>query len=716
MMKKTVGIVLVAAMAIASVEVSYAQKGTKAKKTAATEQPAPAQRMNPTERQKAEITEVIDRIYNYLNSCTPFGLVDGDGNVLTDYSKIDRNTTMQKGDFGISTYEWGVTYSGMLLASEATGEGKYADYVYERLKFIGDIYPYIKDYYEQTGYDMKLKYIVSPRFLDDCGSMCAAMIKAVLARPETKGDYRDVIEDWFNFTMYKEYRFGNGILARNRPTTNSVWLDDMYMGITPIAFRAKLSQSERGDLTQKFYNEAINQVNLFKKYLWVPEKQMYRHGWIEGMSEHPDYHWARANGWAMLTMSDVLDVLPANMQGRDEVLSQLKTLIRTVASYQSGEGTWHQLLDRNDSYLETSASAMYVYCIAHAINQGWIDRTAYQDIARSGWNAIVKQVNEKGQVENTCVGTGLGFTPVFYYTRPVSVLAPHGYGPVLLAAAETLKMLDGNAAPAQQPAGFPGAPAQGQGAQARPAAPMPMFAAPGSSRVEGKPMVFLAGDSTCKNGRGTGDNGQWGWGSFFGEYLNDQVVVENDAMGGLSSRTFYNNSWSDILSAIQPGDYVLIQFGHNDEAPLNTGRARGTIDGTSDEKQTVIMEKNGAPEDVYSYGHYIRMYVRQAKMRGATPIVLSPTPQNRWTGENSISRFDNKFNKWCREVAEQEGVAFLDFNDLAAGEYEKAGKTKAQAELFSDSVHTTEKGAKLNCELLIKGLRSIGSPLAQYAK
>ncbi len=692
-MYKITALVLAALMIAGS---GYAQRANRRAAAQPAAQQAPAPQLSRAEQQKAEIIEVIDRIYNYLNATTPFELVDAEGNTITDYSKIDHNTSLKKGDFGINTYEWGVTYSGMMLASQVTGDDKYAEYAYERLEFLGEIFPYVKKYYEETGYDMRLQYMVKPRFIDDCGAMCAAMIKAALANPQEKGKYRELLDHWFNFVMYEEYRMSDGILARHRPATNSVWLDDMYMGITPIAYRGRLSAVERGDLTQKFYNESVNQINLFKKYLWLPEKGIYRHGWIEGMSEHPDYHWARANGWAMLTMSDVLDVLPPNTQGRDEVLEQFKTLIRNIAPYQSATGTWHQLLDKNDSYLETSASAMYVYCMAHAVNQGWIDRTAYQDIVRSGWNAIVKQVNATGQVENTCVGTGLGFTPVFYYTRPVSVYAAHGYGPVLLAAAEVLKMLEsGNQVPAQ-------------GAM--------RFAAPGSARQEGKPMVFLAGDSTCKNGSGNGSNGQWGWGSFFGEYLNDQVVVENDAVGGLSSRTFYNNNWKNMLKAIRPGDYVLIQFGHNDQAPLNTGRARGTLDGTGDEKQTVVMEKHGGPEDVYSYGHYIRMYVRQAKMRGAIPIVLSPTPQNSWSGENAIARFDEKFNKWCREVAEQEGVEFLDMNDLAADEYEKIGKAKAQADYFADSVHTTETGAKFHCEVIVAGLKQIGSQLAQYAK
>ena len=661
------------------------------------------QRPDPT----ASMREIIDRIYTYLDGCTPTTLVDGDGKVIKDLKKIDEKSSFKRGDFGINTYEWGVTYSGMLLASEVLGDPKYSKYTYDRLKALGEVYPYVKKYYEETGYQMRLGAMEKPKWLDDCGAMAAAMIKATLANPQDGRTFRALLDNWIEFVMYEEYRLGDGILARNRPTTNSVWLDDMYMGITPIAYRGLLSQRERGDLTQKYYNEAINQVLLFKKYLWVPEKNLFRHGWIEGMSEHPDYHWARCNGWAVLTMCDVLDAVPERTQGWNEVKDLLVSLLRGIAQYQSPEGTWHQLINNTESYLETSASAMFVYGYAHAINKGWIDRTAYQDIARAGWNGVAKQVNEKGQVENTCVGTGLGWTNTFYMSRPVNVFAAHGYGPVLLAAAEMIKMLT----PAQRPQGA-------QGAQAQPErmnGGFPGRMAP--QRVEGKPMVYLAGDSTCKNGSGTGSNGQWGWGSFFGEYLTDGVTVENDAVGGLSSRTFYNGTqWPIIRDHVQKGDIVLIQFGHNDMAPLGTGRARGTLNGTDDQPQSVVMERDGSHQDVYSYGHYIRMMVRQAKMRGAIPIVVSPTPQNNWTGEKKIRRFDQTFNAWCRQIAQEEGVAFVDFNDICAAEYEKIGKTKAQKEYFADSVHTREAGARLYCQVLAKALKDQNTALAKYVK
>lgn len=670
------------------------------------------------QQQKADpadqVREVADRIFNYLDGCTPYTLVDGKGKVLSDLSKIDKETSFSKSDFSITHYEWGVVYSGMLAMGDVLGDEKYTNYTMDRFNALGAMFPYIKEYYETTGYEMKpqLQQIYVPRFLDDCGSGAAALIKGALKNPWGNRGFRNILDHWFNFVMYKEYRLGDGLLARNRPTTNSVWLDDMYMGIPAIAYRARLMQVENGDLTEKYFNEAVKQILGFKKYLWIPEKNLFRHGWIEGMSEHPNFHWARANGWAMLTMCDVLDVLPPSYAGYDEIMSLLKAQIKGVAALQAPDGRWHQLLDRSESYLETSASAMFVYCIAHAINKGWIDKTAYQDVAKSGWKGVAAQVNEKGQVENTCVGTGFGWTNTFYESRPVSVLAAHGYGPMLLAASEMLKIY-GVVPPAPQGFGFFGMMPPQQPQQPVRQAPE---APKNPERVKGKPMVILAGDSTTKTGNGTGQGNQWGWGSYFADYLTDGVTVENDGSGGRSSRTYYNTVWTEIRNGIQKGDFVFINFGHNDPYPLGTGRARGTLNGTGEEMQTVTMERNGGPEDVYTYGHYIRMMVRQAKMRGAHVIVMSPSSKNTWEGENKVARFTDTYTAWSRQVAEEEGVEFIDLNELTSKAMEEIGRTVATREYFAGGVHTTEKGARMYDQIICEQLKAHKSPLAKYVK
>jgi unsaturated rhamnogalacturonyl hydrolase len=171
------------------------------------------------------------------------------------------------------------------------------------------------------------------------------------------------------------------------------------------------------------------------------EKGLYMHGWVEEMQVHPQFHWGRANGWAIMAMVELLDVLPESHPQRSAIIEQLRAHAKGLIAYQSGQGFWHQVLDRNDSYLETSATAIYSYCLARAINKGWIDAKAFAPAAILAWNAVTTKVNSKGQVEGTCVGTGMAFDPAFYYYRPVNVYAAHGYGPVLLAGSEIINLI-----------------------------------------------------------------------------------------------------------------------------------------------------------------------------------------------------------------------------------------------------------------------------------
>jgi unsaturated rhamnogalacturonyl hydrolase len=137
----------------------------------------------------------------------------------------------------------------------------------------------------------------------------------------------------------------------------------------------------------------------------------------------------------------LLDVLPAGNPSRNLILDQYRAHVKGLAAWQSGTGFWHQLINRNDSYYETSATAIFTYCIAHGINSGWLDARAYGPMAVLGWNAVSTKVNAQGQVEGTCVGTGMSFDPAFYYNRPVNVAAAHGYGPVIMAGAEMLSLM-----------------------------------------------------------------------------------------------------------------------------------------------------------------------------------------------------------------------------------------------------------------------------------
>lgn len=384
------------------------------------------------------VAEVLSRVRDYLDATTPTGLVDRNtGQAITDPTVPDTAARMAPGDFRLVSYEWGVVYAGMLKAGAITDDPKYAAYVSERMKFLAQIIPVYRPLVEQgTMRAYAFRSIIAPHALDDAGSMCAAMIKSL--QTGVDADLRPMVENFIDYIVNKQFRLSDGTLARNGPFPNTLWLDDLFMSVPALARMGSLT----GD--NKYFDMAVDQVVRFHDRMFVAEKGLFIHGWVEGMDPHPHYHWARANGWAIMAIVELLDVLPADHPARDQVLGILRTHMAGLARWQSGKGFWHQLLDRSDSYLETSATAIYTYSIAKAVNEGWVDPTVYSPVAILGWNAVTTRINDRGQVEGTCVGTGMAFDPAFYYYRPTSKFAAHGYGPVLLAGSEIIRMIRGH--------------------------------------------------------------------------------------------------------------------------------------------------------------------------------------------------------------------------------------------------------------------------------
>lgn len=385
---------------------------------------------------KEKVKADLDKIFMYLDAVTPAQMINKQsGETLTDPAGLDTNTIIRQGDFRLTSYEWGVTYSALQRAAEVTGDKKYTEHVKTRFDFLAKWVPAVKAKFPLEYIRAKrfLNQPIDPHALDDAGAVCASMIKA--QRSGLNDNLRPLIDNYINYVFKKEYRFKDGTIGRNRPQKNTLWLDDLYMYIPAVAQMGKLT----GD--KKYYDDAVKQVLNYSKRMFNKELGLYMHGWVESMETHPEFRWGRANGWALLAMSELLDVLPENHAGRKAVLDQFKAQAKGLAGYQTGSGFWHQLLDREDSYLETSATAIYAYCIAHACNKGWLDPMTFGPMSILAWNAVSTKINDKGQVEGTCVGTGMAFDPAFYYHRPVNVFAAHGYGPAILAAAEIYELL-----------------------------------------------------------------------------------------------------------------------------------------------------------------------------------------------------------------------------------------------------------------------------------
>ena len=242
----------------------------------------------------------------------------------------------------------------------------------------------------------------------------------------------------------------------------------------------------------------------------------------------------------------------------------------------------------------------------------------------------------------------------------------------------------------------------------------------GSTRQPGHPVIFLAGDSTVKNAD-SDEDGMWGWGSVIHELFdNNRISVENHAMAGRSAKTFLNEGrWDKIYNALQPGDFVIIQFGHNDIGDINVGKARGELPGSSNESKVFKMEKTGQYEVVYSFGWYLRKFIRDAQEKGAIPIVMSHTPRNKWDN-GKIERNTESLGKWTREAAEQTGACYIDLNKITADKLEDLGLNKGLKKVNvyfkGDHTHTSKAGARLNAKSIAEGLKAAGSPLANYLK
>ncbi len=223
-----------------------------------------------------------------------------------------------------------------------------------------------------------------------------------------------------------------------------------------------------------------------------------------------------------------------------------------------------------------------------------------------------------------------------------------------------------------------------------------------------KATLWVIGDSTVKNGSGKGEGGLWGWGDYIAAHFDTtRLNVVNKARGGRSSRTYQTEGlWKEVLDQVKPGDFVMMQFGHNDGGPMATGRARASIKGNSNDTVNVVLEATGKKETVHSYGWYMRKYIADTKARGATPVVLSPIPRNIWNDQGKVARNSEDYGKWARDAAEQEDVCFIDLNEIVAEHYEEIGEQKVRSDFFlKDHTHTTKAGAVLNASSVIEGLK-----------
>lgn len=228
----------------------------------------------------------------------------------------------------------------------------------------------------------------------------------------------------------------------------------------------------------------------------------------------------------------------------------------------------------------------------------------------------------------------------------------------------------------------------------------------------GLPTLWIAGDSTVRS-----NAPMRGWGQDLGAFFDaGKINVVNRAIGGRSSRTFFTEGrWKEIEDAVKPGDFVIIQFGHNDVGPLDErGKFRGSVKGIGDEIETV-KKPDGSNEEVRSYGWYLKTMARGARSKGARVILCSPVPHKKFDREGKFVADWAVWRGWVEQCAKDERAAFVDLAGLIGAAYAKLPMAEVEGFFADKGTHTNAAGAMFNAKVVVSGLRAIpNAPLDAY--
>lgn len=334
-------------------------------------------------------------------------------------------------------YTNGVLNMALLELADKTSDKKFQNYVFKNMDFVfdKDNLGFFEKQYNQAFAEggwraiRKLSWhmIFRNKRLDDNGPMGASLIELQMRR--TTPAFLNYVNTTAEHLLYAEPRLEDGTIARIWPHENTIWADDLFMGISFLCRMGKMT----GDV--KYFDDAANQVLNYHKYLWDDRREIYYHCYHTDVKEYGVAHWSRANGWMLMAQADLLTMMPKNHPKRDAVIANFNRQVKGVLQYQGKNGLWHQVLDKTDSYEEITGTAMFVFGIARGVREGWINKD-YIYAAEQGLKGMMTKMTDKGDVAAVCVGTGIMPSLSFYYNRKTQENAPMGEGPVLRALIE----------------------------------------------------------------------------------------------------------------------------------------------------------------------------------------------------------------------------------------------------------------------------------------
>ncbi len=337
-------------------------------------------------------------------------------------------------------YSGGTFLDAMEKVGDQFSELDYHKYIEQHRDFIAENIDDIEEMRNDYGLiEGPFGHYFRASLLDDMGMQTVPYVNKLI---NTASDDRDTDGFEYQLTnrvidhiMNKASRLPDGTFARFTPDSMSVWADDLFMGSVVLMKMSELTGEE------KYMNEVVKQVIQFDNYLLNKEDNLYWHGYFSKTDERSSTKWGRANGWTMMTKTELLKMMPEDHPERQQILEIFKRHAQGLKAVQSQDGRWHQVLDDPDSYLETSATAMFIRAFAAGINEGWLQRDEFEESTMRGWNALTKQMDENGDITGIVRGTPIMFSDEEYKNWGTRKSDPRGLGALLYAAIEMDRLI-----------------------------------------------------------------------------------------------------------------------------------------------------------------------------------------------------------------------------------------------------------------------------------
>jgi len=334
-------------------------------------------------------------------------------------------------------YPQGVMLYGMARSTDVIADRDVDRFVVQHNQIAARYYHWLAQVRQQFGDQAKdflgktsLRQLMALGSLDSCGAMGNALLDSMMRHPESvTAEEREVLARIADWIVTKQGRMPDGTLWRPE-RDNTVWPDDLYMGGVFLVRYGLYTHDIR------YIDDAARNI-IHQAALEQDSDGLWFHGYFSATKSHAPFKWARGNGWVTVTLAETLSAMPDNDPLRPQLLTILKKQIDGLRPLQAPSGLWRQVLDKPDLWEETSATAMFAYGIARAVNRGWLPASDMA-IARHAFAGVAKNVTPEGKVQNTCAGTNIGTTLEFYINRPRPDDDPHGRGPTLLAGSEIL--------------------------------------------------------------------------------------------------------------------------------------------------------------------------------------------------------------------------------------------------------------------------------------